>query len=70
MIVGLGVDIAEVSRIQGSIERHGEHFLPLLYVAGACLPDDQTMIFSDTIEGALSMTSVAFGDTALAREGA
>lgn len=27
MIVGLGVDIAEVSRIQASIERHGDHFL-------------------------------------------
>ncbi len=27
MIVGLGVDIAEVSRIRASIERHGEHFL-------------------------------------------
>lgn len=27
MIVGLGVDIAEVSRVQAAIERHGEHFL-------------------------------------------
>ena len=27
MIVGRGVDIAEVGRIQASIERHGEHFL-------------------------------------------
>ncbi|MGA2483026.1 MAG: holo-ACP synthase [Candidatus Acidiferrales bacterium] len=27
VIVGLGVDIAEVSRIQASIERRGEHFL-------------------------------------------
>lgn len=43
----------------------GEHFLPLLYVAGACLPDDRTRIFNDTIDGALSMTSVAFGVLAL-----
>lgn len=48
----------------------GEHFLPLLYVAGACLPDDRTTIFNDTIDGALSMTSVAFGDTALIGEAA
>ena len=27
MIVGLGVDIAEVGRIRASIERHGDHFL-------------------------------------------
>lgn len=27
MIVGLGVDIAEVERVQGAIERHGETFL-------------------------------------------
>ena len=27
MIVGLGVDIADVGRVQAAIERHGEHFL-------------------------------------------
>lgn len=27
MIVGLGVDIAEVARVQAAIARHGEHFL-------------------------------------------
>jgi holo-[acyl-carrier protein] synthase len=27
LIVGLGVDIADVGRMQGAIERHGEHFL-------------------------------------------
>jgi len=27
VIVGLGVDIAEVGRIRTSIERHGDHFL-------------------------------------------
>jgi holo-[acyl-carrier protein] synthase len=27
MIVGLGVDIAEIDRMAAAIERHGEHFL-------------------------------------------
>ncbi len=31
MIVGMGVDIAEVERIQGAIERHGEVFLRRIY---------------------------------------
>src|SRR5438309_10337388 len=31
MIVGMGVDIAEVERIQGAIERHGEVFLRRVY---------------------------------------
>ena len=31
MIVGMGVDIAEVGRIQGAIERHGETFLRRIY---------------------------------------
>ncbi|MGA2427521.1 MAG: holo-ACP synthase [Candidatus Acidiferrum sp.] len=31
MIVGLGVDIAEVARVQAAIERHGETFLRRLY---------------------------------------
>ena len=39
----------------------GEHFLPLLYAAGARLPGDEVAIFSDTLDGALSMTSVGFG---------
>ena len=33
MIVGMGVDIAEVGRIQGAIERHGEVFLRRIYTA-------------------------------------
>ena len=33
MIVGLGVDIAEVARIKAAIERHGETFLHRLYTA-------------------------------------
>ena len=31
MIIGLGVDIAEVGRIQAAIERHGETILRRLY---------------------------------------
>ena len=31
MIVGLGVDIAEVARVRAAIERHGETFLRRLY---------------------------------------
>src|SRR5258707_14388531 len=31
VIVGLGVDIAEVGRIQGAIERYGETFLRRIY---------------------------------------
>jgi len=31
VIVGMGVDIAEVGRIQGAIERHGETFLRRIY---------------------------------------
>lgn len=42
----------------------GEHFLPLLYTAGARLPGDEVAIFNDTLDGALSMTSVGFGDMA------
>jgi len=33
MIVGLGVDIAEVDRVRGAIERQGERFLKRLYTA-------------------------------------
>jgi holo-[acyl-carrier protein] synthase len=31
LIIGMGVDIAEVERIQGAIERHGEVFLRRVY---------------------------------------
>ncbi len=44
----------------------GEHYLPLLYAVGARLPDDDAAIFNDTVDGALSMTSVLFGDAAYA----
>lgn len=40
----------------------GEHYLPLLYAAGARLPGDDVAIFNDTVDGAISMTSVLFGD--------
>lgn len=43
-----------------------EHYLPLLYAAGARHPDDEVTIFNDSVEGALSMTSVLFGDPAYA----
>jgi holo-[acyl-carrier protein] synthase len=31
MIVGMGIDIAEVDRVKGAIERHGEAFLRRVY---------------------------------------
>lgn len=45
-----------------------EHYLPLLYTLGARLPGDGTALFNDTLDGALSMTSVLVGDTALLAE--
>jgi len=44
----------------------GEHYLPLLYAVGARQPGDEVAVFSDTIDGALSMTSYLIGDAALA----
>ncbi|MFN7922088.1 MAG: holo-[acyl-carrier-protein] synthase [Bryobacteraceae bacterium] len=34
MIVGTGVDLAEVPRIRASIERHGQRFLDRIYTPG------------------------------------
>jgi holo-[acyl-carrier protein] synthase len=34
MIVGIGIDIAEVGRIREAIERHGERFLKRIYTEG------------------------------------
>ncbi len=34
LIIGMGVDLAEVGRIQKAIERHGEPFLRRVYTAG------------------------------------
>lgn len=42
-----------------------EHYLPLLYAVGARLPGDDVAIFNDTLDGALTMTSVLFGDAGL-----
>ncbi len=42
-----------------------EHYLPLLYAAGWRLPGDDVGVFSDSVDGALSMTSYLIGDTAL-----
>ena len=42
-----------------------EHYLPLLYTVGARLPEDGVRLFNDTLDGALTMTSVLYGDTGL-----
>lgn len=34
MILGMGVDLAEVERIQAAMERHGEAFLRRVFTAG------------------------------------
>jgi holo-[acyl-carrier protein] synthase len=34
MIVGLGIDIAEIDRIEASIRRHGRHFLERIFTPG------------------------------------
>lgn len=45
----------------------GEHYMPLLYPLGARQADDVVGLFNDTIDGALSMTSVIWGDSRLVR---
>lgn len=44
----------------------GEHYLPLLYAVGARLPGDDVTVFNDTVDGALSMTSVLLGEAVYA----
>jgi len=39
----------------------GEHYLPLLYALGARRPDDGITLLNDSLDGALSMTSVLIG---------
>ena len=34
MIVGMGIDIAEIDRIEASIGRHGRHFLERIFTPG------------------------------------
>jgi 4,5-DOPA dioxygenase extradiol len=43
----------------------GEHYLPLLYALGARRPGDGARLLNDTLDGALSMTSVLIGDERL-----
>ncbi len=38
---------------------------PLLYAAGDRLPGDEVTRFNDTLDGALTMTSVLYGDASL-----
>lgn len=33
MIVGIGIDLAEVNRIRAAIERHGAHFIDRIFTA-------------------------------------
>ncbi|MDE2435097.1 MAG: 4,5-DOPA dioxygenase extradiol [Sphingomonadales bacterium] len=40
-----------------------EHYLPLLPIVGAQLPGDDVGVFSDTVDGALSMTCYLLGDS-------
>lgn len=58
-------DIAPADRAAQLAINSGEHFLPLLYALGARLPGDEATIFNDTLDGALSMTSVLIGEPAL-----
>jgi 4,5-DOPA dioxygenase extradiol len=58
------LDFAPDDRAAELAVNSGEHYAPLLYAAGARRPGDEAVIFSDNIDGALSMTSVAFGDPA------
>jgi 4,5-DOPA dioxygenase extradiol len=55
---------AEDDRAAALAVNSGEHYEPLLYAVGARRPGDEAVIFSDTVDGALSMTSLAFGDPA------
>ncbi|HEX7931052.1 MAG TPA: 4,5-DOPA dioxygenase extradiol [Sphingomicrobium sp.] len=58
------IEIAPDDRSAALAINSGEHYLPLLYVLGARLPRDETTLFNDTLDGALSMTSVLVGDPA------
>ena len=59
------IGIAPGDRSAALAINSAEHYLPLLYVLGARLPGDRTALFNDTLDGALSMTSVLVGDTDL-----
>lgn len=67
-------DLGALSRFEPDDEaaqwaiNSAEHYLPLLYIAGARLPGDDVGVFNDSIDGALSMTSYLLGDTAVLTE--
>ncbi len=59
------IDIAPDDRAAQLAINSAEHYLPLLYALGARRPEDGTVLFNDTLDGALSMTSVLIGDRQL-----
>ena len=59
------IDLAPDDQAAALAVNSAEHYLPLLYVLGARRPGDGTALFSDTLDGALSMTSVLIGDPML-----
>lgn len=52
-------------RSAASAVNSGEHYVPLLYPLGTRQADDAVALFNDTLDGALSMTSVLWGDASL-----
>ncbi|MFD2579140.1 dioxygenase [Novosphingobium colocasiae] len=68
-------DLDALSRFEADDEasqraiNSAEHYLPLLYIAGARLPEDDVGVFNDSIDGALSMTSYLLGDPAVLAQG-
>lgn len=55
-------EFAEADEAARKAINSAEHYLPLLYAVGARLPGDGVAIFNDTLDGALTMTSVLIGD--------
>jgi len=58
-------DFAPDDRNAARAINSGEHYLPLLYALGARREGDGAALFNDTLDGALSMTSLLVGDTSL-----
>ena len=58
-------EFAEGDEAAAKAINSAEHYLPLLYAVGARLPGDEVALFNDTLDGALSMTSVLIGDARL-----
>jgi 4,5-DOPA dioxygenase extradiol len=59
------IEFAPEDQAANAAINSAEHYLPLLYAVGARLPGDEVGVFSDTVDGALSMTSYLIGDPAL-----